>query len=87
MPSGRWRITKSGEKIVREFLDGEAKITAADTFAVLAIKTDEDQVKNERLVADAHSKFTFAVFAFAASTVLWLFELGIARVLAIGIKI
>ena len=77
MPSGTWRITKSGRKIVEQFLDTKPDLTAGEVLGILAIKADEDQVRNEGIVSAAHTQFFYAVVAFAASTVCWLFNLGI----------
>lgn len=82
-PTGSWRITKRAGKIVEDFIDNNQGLSADQVFGILAIKTDEDQVKNERIVASAHSTFLFAVYTFAVSTVCWLLHLGIPQ-LAMG---
>lgn len=76
MPNGTWRITKSAGRIVEDFIDNNPGLSAGQVFGILAIKTDEDQIRNERIVASAHSTFLFAVCTFAASTVCWLLHLG-----------
>lgn len=71
MPTGNWRITKSGGKIVDDFIDVSTPFSATQAFSVLAIKTDEDQTANEIVVRRAHSSFFFAVVVFVSGTISW----------------
>ncbi|MBF9044662.1 hypothetical protein HKCCE4037_15060 [Rhodobacterales bacterium HKCCE4037] len=76
MPSGTWRITKSGGEIIDTFATGEHGLSAGKILSILAIKTDEDQVKNELIVRQTHDQFFAAAVCYAASTVAWLFHTG-----------
>lgn len=76
IPNSKWRITKSARQIIEDFVDADVNLTAGKILGVLAIKTDEDQLKNETIVSSAHSMFFFASFFFVVSNICWLFHLG-----------
>lgn len=72
MPSGTWRITKSGGEIIESFTGRDHGLSAGEVLSILAIKTDEDQVKNEEIVRRTHDQFFAAIICYAFSTVAWI---------------
>ncbi|WP_058239136.1 hypothetical protein [Shimia marina] len=87
IPSGDWRLTKSGGQIVRSFVDNNQHLKAYQVLGILAIKTDEDQTENEKIVRRAHENFRYASYSFAASTIFWIMNTGLLRYLMEGLTL
>ena len=79
LPKGSWRIGKYGKLIVEDYIDLNDRVHPTVSFSILAIKADEDQMKNETIVEAAHDAFFYAMIFFVVSSIFWLVYFGLVH--------